>query len=78
MVLDNDNMLTWPLPTGVAASNEASRAARTNHYLATTKTHLKDGTPVIPNSETLEAIIDAWDFFGVEVVICSDSYIKRD
>ena len=70
-------MLTWPLPTGVAASVEASRAARMNHYLATTRTSLADGTDVIPTSETLEAILDGWDYFGVEVVICSDSYIVR-
>lgn len=78
MVLDYDKMLTWPLPTGIAASNESSRAARTNHYLATTKMQLADGTPIIPTSDTLDAILDGWDHFGVEVVVCSDSYIKRD
>ena len=71
-------MLTWPLPSGISASDEVSRAARVNHYLASTETLLADGTSVIPTSETLEAILDAWDYFGVEVVICSDSYIVRD
>ena len=70
-------MLTWPLPTGVAASNEASRVARMNHYLATTRTSLADGTDVLPTEETLEAILDGWDYFGLGVVICADSYVER-
>jgi hypothetical protein len=70
--------LTWPTPTGLAASNKVSRAARINHYLATTKTLLANGTSVIPNSETLALILQAWDDFGVEVVISSDSYIVKD
>ena len=70
-------LLTWPLPTGVAASSEASRGARMNHYLATTTTLLADGTSVLPTQETLEAILDGWDYFGIDVVICSDSYIER-
>ena len=70
--------LTWPTPTGIAASNKVSQSARINSYLATTKTVLADGTSVIPNSETLEFILQAWDTFGVEVVISSDSYIVKD
>ena len=70
-------MLMWPLPTGVAASVEASRAARMNHYLATTRTLLADGTDVLPTVETLEAILDGWDYFGLGVVICADSYVER-
>ena len=70
-------LLTWPAPKGVAASQDASQAARINHYLATTKTKLGDGTPVIPNQETLETILLTWDMFGIEVVISSDSYIIR-
>ena len=70
-------LLTWPAPTGIAASDEASQAARINHYLATTKTKLGDGTSVIPNHETLEAILLTWDLFGIEVVISSNSYIVR-
>ena len=69
--------LTWPTPKGIAASNEVSQAARSNHYLATTKTVLADGVSVIPNSETLALILQAWDDFGLEVVISSDSYIIR-
>lgn len=70
--------LTWPTPQGIAASNEVSQAARFNHYLATTKTLLADGTQVIPNSETLDLILQAWDMFGLEVVISADSYIVKD
>ena len=69
--------LTWPTPTGIAANNEVSQAARSNHYLATTKTLLANGVSVIPNSETLALILQAWDDFGLEVVISSDSYIIR-
>ena len=70
-------ILTWPLPTGVAASDEVPRVVRMNHYLSVTKTLLADGTDVLPTQETLEAILDGWDYFGIEVVICSDSYYER-
>ena len=69
--------LTWPLPTGIAASNEVSQAARINSYLATTTTLLANGVSVIPNSETLELIFQAWDHFGLEVIITEDSYITK-
>jgi len=69
--------LTWPLPTGIAASDEVTRAARVNHYLATTKTTLANGVDVIPNSETLDMILQAWDMFGLEVVISENSYIVK-
>ena len=68
-------LLTWPAPTGIAASKKASQSARINHYLTTTKTKLGDGTRVIPNQETIEAILLTWDMFGIEVVISSESYI---
>jgi|TARA_B100001094_G_scaffold40418_1_gene35096 hypothetical protein len=70
--------LTWPLPTGIAASNEVTHAARANHYLATTNTTLANGVSVVPNSETLKIILQGWDDFGVEVVISSDSFIIKD
>ena len=77
MNADHQRILTWPTPTGIAASNEVSQAARSNHYLATTKTLLANGVSVIPNSETLALILKAWDDCGIEVVISSDSYIIR-
>lgn len=76
--LDHDKILTWPLPTGIAASNKVSHATRVNHYLATAKTQLANGVSVVPNSETLDLILQGWDDFGVEVVISSDSYIVKD
>ena len=75
MNVDHTKILTWPTPTGIAASNKVSHEKRINHYLTTTKTLLADGTEVIPNSETLNLILQGWDDFGVEVVISSDSYI---
>ena len=77
MNADHQRILTWPTPKGIAASDEVSQAARSNHYLATTKTVLANGVSVIPNSETLALIFQAWDDFGLEVVISSDSYIIR-
>ena len=71
-------VLTWPTPTGIAASLQSSQAARINHYLATTTTLLADGTSIIPNSETLELILQAWDDFGMPVIISSNSYIVKD
>jgi len=75
---DQRLLLTWPAPTGIAASQDASQAARINYYLATTKTKLIDNTPVIPNQETLKAILMTWDLFEIEVVISSGSYIVKD
>ena len=76
-ILDHAKILTWPTPTGIAASNKASKAARSNHYLATTKTVLANGVSVIPNIETLELILKAWDDFGMPVIINDDSYIIK-
>lgn len=70
--------LTWPTPKGVAASNKVSHAARINSYLTSTTTVLANGDKVIPNSETLELILQAWDTFGLEVVISENSYIVKD
>lgn len=78
MNADHTQILTWPTPTGVAASNKVTQTARINHYLATTKTVLANGVSVIPTHETLELILQGWDDFGVEVVISSDSYIVKD
>jgi len=70
--------LTWPLPTGIAASNKVTQTERVNHYLATIETKLANGVSVVPNSETLELILQAWDHFGLEVIISSDSYLVKD
>ena len=70
--------LTWPAPVGLASFNKVPQEERFKHYLATTKTLLADGTSVIPNRETLKLIFNAWDTFGLEVVISSDSYIVKD
>ena len=78
MNVNHTQILTWPTPKGIAASNEVSHAARINHYLATTTTLLANGLSVVPNSETLEHILQAWDNFGVEVVISENSYIVKD
>jgi len=78
MNVNHQQALAWPSPTGISASNKASQAARINHYLATTKTLLGDGTQVIPNNETLALILQAWDQFGLEVIISSDSYLIKD
>jgi len=76
-VVDESGILVWPLPSGVAASLDVPRVVRMNHYLSETTTLLADGTSVIPTQESLEAILDGWDYFGIGVVICSDSYIER-
>ena len=78
MNVNHSQILTWPTPKGIAASNEVSHAARINHYLATTKTLLANGVSVVPNSETLNHILQAWDNFKLEVVISENSYIVKD
>jgi hypothetical protein len=78
MNVNHSQILTWPTPKGIAASNKVSHAARINHYLATTTTLLANGLSVVPNSETLDFILQAWDDFGVEVVISENSYIVKD
>ena len=74
---NHQRILMWPAPTGIAASNEVSQAERVNHYLATTTTLLANGVNVVPNSETLDMILQAWDMFGLEVVISENSYIVK-
>ena len=78
MNANHSQILTWPTPKGIAASNEVSHAARANHYLATTKTVLANGVSVVPNSETLNHILQAWDNFKLEVAISENSYIIKD
>ena len=70
--------LTWPTPKGIASSNEVSYAARVNHYLATTTTLLANDVSVVPNSETLDMILQAWDMFGLAIVISENSYIIKN
>ena len=78
MNVNQTQPLTWPTPKGIAASNEVSHAARVNSYLATTKTELPTVGSVVPNSETLDLILQAWDDFGLCVVISANSYIVKD
>ena len=78
MNVNHSQILTWPTPKGIAASNEVSHAARVNHYLATTTTLLANDVSVVPNSETLDLILQAWDNFKLEVVISENSYIVKD
>lgn len=78
MNVNHSQILTWPTPKGIAASNEVSYAARVNHYLATTTTLLANDVSVVPNSETLDLILQAWDNFKLEVVISENSYIIKD
>lgn len=78
MNVNHTQILTWPTPKGIAASNEVSHSARVNHYLATTTTLLANGLSVVPNSETLNHILQAWDNFKLEVVISENSYIVKD
>ena len=77
MQLNHNNILMWPLPTGIAASNDVAHASRVNHYLTTTKTQLANGVSVVPNSETLDLILQAWDNFNSPLVISEDSYIVK-
>lgn len=78
MNVNHSQILTWPTPKGIAASNEVSHAARVNYYLTTTTTILANGLSVVPNSETLNHILQAWDNFKLEVVISENSYIVKN
>ena len=76
--LDHTQIIMWPTPTGISASSDVTHATRVNHYLTTSKAQLANGVNVVPNSETLELIFQAWDNFNAPVVISSDSYIVKD
>ena len=78
MNVNQTQPLTWPTPKGIAANKEVSHAARINSYLATTTTLLANDVSVVPNSETLNHILQAWDNFKLEVVISEKSYIVKD
>ena len=67
---------TWSSPRGLSATKENSIVQRAQHYRFKIKHHLRDGTRIIPNVNTVFSIIQAYDNFGpdIPVAISTDSY----
>lgn len=68
------NIATWQLPSGYSANDKNNKISRIAAYRFRLKHYLNDGTKVIPRVTTISHILDAFDMFGLEVAVSSDSY----
>lgn len=72
--MDSNKIATWQLPSGYSANRLNNKISRMNSYRFHLKHYLNDGTKVIPRVTTISHILDAYDMFGLEVAVSSDSY----
>ena len=72
--MDTNKIATWQLPSGYSANNKNNKISRIEAYRFRLKHYLNDGTRVVPKVTTVSHVLDGYDFFGVEVVVTSDSY----
>ena len=68
------NIITWTLPTGVAADKTARRIARMASYRQLHTTRLANGVRPRPNLKTIGLILDAYDLFGAALTVESGSF----
>ena len=72
--MNSNNIATWKLPSGYSANRANNKISRINSYRFHLKHFLNDGTRVVPKVTTISHVIDAFDMFGLEVAVSSDSY----
>tara|TARA_B100001059_G_C17371860_1_gene350127 strand:+ start:120 stop:368 length:249 start_codon:yes stop_codon:yes gene_type:complete len=72
--MDSNRIATWQLPTKYCSNKDNLKVSRIYEYRFNFKHYLNDGTRVIPKVMTVSHILDAFDIFGLEVAISSDSY----
>ena len=72
--MDSNRIATWQLPTKFCSNKDNFKASRIHEYRFSFAHYLNDGTRVIPKVMTVSHILDAYDIFGLEVAISSDSY----
>ena len=54
----------WKIPSDLSASKKESKILRAQHYRFHIPHYLKDGTRIVPNIDTVFAILLAFDQFG--------------
>ena len=69
------SLATWNLPENISASKEESIDDRIKHYRFNMKHFLQDGTRVIPTIQTAHHVLDAYDYFGIELAVDKNSYV---
>ena len=69
-----NEIATWQLPSGHSANKKNNKISRIAAYRFSLNHCLNDGTKVIPRVTTISHILDAYDMFGLEVAVSSDSY----
>ena len=72
--MDTNRIATWQLPTKFCSNKDNFKVSRIHEYRFGFEHYLNDGTRVIPKVMTVSHILDAYDIFGLEVAISSDSY----
>ena len=72
--MDTNKIATWQLPSGYSANSKNNKISRIAAYRFHLKHYLNDGTQVIPRVTTISHVLDAFDMFGLEVAVSSDSY----
>ena len=68
------NVATWKLPEGFSADDSKNTIERMQHYRFLIHHYLIDGTRIIPDTPTVQHILDAFDQFNLPVAISSNSY----
>ena len=74
MIMVTKEIATWQLPSGYSANRVNNKISRIDSYRFHLKHYLNDGTQVIPRVTTISHVLDAFDMFGLEVAVSSDSY----
>lgn len=74
MIMVTKEIATWQLPSGYSANRVNDKISRISAYRFQLKHYLNNGTRVIPKVTTISHVLDAFDMFGLEVAISSDSY----
>tara|TARA_B100000427_G_scaffold144056_1_gene119948 strand:- start:368 stop:595 length:228 start_codon:yes stop_codon:yes gene_type:complete len=68
------NIITWTLPTGVAADKTARRITRFRAYRDNHTTRLLNGVRPKPTLATVAMILDAFDGFGAALAVEDGSF----
>ena len=74
MIMVTKEIATWQLPSGYSANRVNDKISRISAYRFQLKHYLNNGKRVIPKVTTISHVLDAFDMFGLEVAVSSDSY----
>lgn len=66
-------LIAWETPKNASAQTSLSLEERINFYVATQSLKVDDSV-FIPNRETVESILSAWDNFQSHLVVEENSY----